>query len=221
MDRRGLVIFDLDGTLFRAEAVTVPAVIRSFQARGLTPPPESKIRRFIGRPTREFHAWLDEVSPPGVGAEIARDVDRMEIELVPEAGGLFPGVHEALGALRKFVARMAVCTNGPRPYVEAVIGAYDLAPYFDAVRFLRQDGDDKIGMVRELLERFRERPGVVVGDRADDIEAAHRNGLAAVAVSYGLGEAAELAAADAIADSPARLPGLVSKLMARGRGTDD
>ncbi len=220
MDRRGLVIFDLDGTLFRADAVTVPAVIMSFETRDLTPPPESKIRYFIGRPMPEFHAWLDEVSPPGIGPEIARDVDRTEIELVPEAGDLFPGVLDVLITLRESVARMAVCTNGPRPYVEAVIKAYNLAPYFDAIRFLQHDGDDKIGMVRELLERFDERPGIVVGDRPDDIEAAHRNGLAAIAVSYGLGTPGELAAADAVADSPTDLPGLVSKLIEERRGRD-
>ena len=39
MPKRGLLIFDLDGTLFQAHKVTVPATQRSFQDQGLPAPP--------------------------------------------------------------------------------------------------------------------------------------------------------------------------------------
>ena len=54
MVRRGLLIFDLDGPLFKPETVTIPAVQHAFRDRGLPIPPLEKIRSFFGRPTREF-----------------------------------------------------------------------------------------------------------------------------------------------------------------------
>jgi len=211
---RGLVIFDLDGTLFRAESVTVPAVRRAFGMRGLPEPSDEEIRCFIGRPTPELHAWISSQCPADMGEEVARDVDRFEIELVTEAGELYPGALEALHELRASVAQMAICTNGPRPYVQAVLGGYSLARFFDAVRLLESDDDRKPGMVRDLLARLSARPAVVVGDRGDDVAAAHRNGLPAVAAMYGVGSREELAAADALAASPSELPRLVTELLA-------
>jgi phosphoglycolate phosphatase len=215
MGRRGLVIFDCDGTLFRADAVTVPAVELAFREHGLGVPLREEITQFIGRPLDEFRAWLDEVCPPGVGGQVAEAVDRVERELVVETGELYPGVPEALGELRASVDRMAICTNGPKAYVEAVVAACDLGRFFDAIRHHRADGDTKTGMVRELLALFPNRPALVIGDRPEDIEAAHANGLPAIAVAYGMGRPEELARAEAVARSPADLPRLVHDLMDR------
>ncbi len=212
-ETRGLVIFDLDGTLFRAESVTVPAVKRAFGMRGLPEPGDEAIRFFIGRPTPELHAWISSQCPAGTGAEVAADVDRIEIELVTQAGELYPGALEALRELRASVSQMAVCTNGPRPYVQAVLDAYSLARFFDAVRLLESDGDRKPAMVRDLLARLSARPAVVVGDRGDDVAAACANGLRAVGVTYGVGSRQELAAADALAESASELPRLVLALL--------
>lgn len=209
MGKRGLVIFDLDGTLFRAEAVTVPAVRMAFRERGVPVPPEDQIRRFIGRPSSEFHAWVREICPPGVGAELARAVDNIEVELLSEMGELYPNIPEVLATLRASVAQMAICTSGSREYVEAVVAAYDLGRFFDAVRFRQSRHDDKVSMVGDLLGQLEARPAIVIGDRTDDIEAAHRNDLPAIAVAYGMGDVQALASAEALAESPSDLAPLV------------
>jgi len=221
MNRNGLAIFDLDGTLFRADAVTVPAVRRTFEAHGLRPPPEEDIRSFIGRPTPELHAWLASLAPAGLGARVAGEVDRAEIALVAEAGALYPGVREALESIRARAAGMAICTNGPRPYVDAVVDGFGLRPFFDVVRHLEGPGEGKPDMVRELLDRMPARPAVMVGDRPVDLEAARANGLPAIGVTYGMCRAEELSAAQALAGSARELPGLVSRFIAapEGRGT--
>lgn len=208
-DRRGLAIFDLDGTLFRADGVTVPAVVTTFERHGLSPPPDDEIRGFIGRPTPELHAWLLSLCPPELGDRVVREVDAGEIEFVRQVGALYPGVPEALAAIRGTTHAMAICTNGPPAYVDVVIDSFGLRPAFDAVRCLESDGETKARMVADLLARLPARPAVMVGDRPVDIEAAHANGLPALAVTYGMCRPEELAAADALAHSPAELPALV------------
>jgi phosphoglycolate phosphatase-like HAD superfamily hydrolase len=215
MSKTGLVVFDLDGTLFPADVATVPAVVRSFRARGLEPPPEDGIRYFIGKPTPLFHAWLAQQAPDGLGAEIAADVDRFEIEAVRGHGRLYDGAQEALAELRAVVARLAVCTNGPAPYVAAVVERCGLAPVFDAIRFLRAGDEGKGQMLGDLLRRLDARPAVMVGDRRDDVLAAGENGIASVAVTYGVGTTEELAGADAVVHAPAEIPGAVLALLAR------
>jgi phosphoglycolate phosphatase len=215
MKRSGLVIFDIDGTLFRTETVTVPAVERTFLDLGLAPPPEEEIFSFFGRPVEEFHEWLRSLAPDAFRGEVVAAVDRTELELVSETGELYRGVREVLTTLRASVAEFAICSNGRSDYVERVIRAQDLGRYFNRVRHRRSDADTKPSMVAELLAELTARPAIVVGDRHDDIEAAHENGILAIAARYGYGSPEELAGADAAAETPSELPGLVAALMNR------
>ena len=213
MQTGGMVILDLDGTVFRADAVTVPAVKRAFKAHGVPVPSREEIRRHIGKPAEEFSGWLSALCPEGVGAEVAAAVARGEIELAAQMDGLYPGIREALEELRADVRHMAICSNGSEDYVEAVLATYELRRHFDALR-CRQAGDtDKAGMVRDLLEQLGGRPAIFIGDRIDDIWAAHRNGLPAIAAAYGYGSAEEHGRAEATAASPAELPELARRLL--------
>ncbi len=213
MAREGLLIFDLDGTLFRTGPVTVGAARRSLAAFAVTPPEEDEITSFIGKPAEEMYVLLRSLVPADQASLICETFDRLELELVPTIGAPFPGILEALAELRGRAAHMAICTNGGRTYVDRVMGAHDLGRYFDAVRFREAATDSKPSMVHELLGRFAGRPALVVGDRGDDVKAAHRNGIKAVAAAYGYGSAAELAQADATADSAWEIPRAVELLL--------
>lgn len=215
MDNGGLVIFDLDGTLFQGADATILAVQKAFREMGLTQPDQREVRLLVGKPSSDLHAWLRSHCQPEQAPQLVAAVDRYELAFVADGVELYPGVLEALAQIRAFVRQMAICTNGPRPYVERVINTHGLRPFFDRVRYRRSSNDIKVSMVRELLEQLNARPAVVVGDRRDDIEAAHRNGLAAVAVTYGYGSAEELTMADAAAKSPSELPGLIRLLFGR------
>ena len=169
--------------------------------------------RFIGCPSADFYAWLRTLCPPAVATAFVAAVDGAELRLIAEAGRLYPHVHVVLTELRAAVGRLALCTNGRREYVETVLRAYDLAPFFAAVRHRQVETDTKPGMVRGLLTQLPDRPAIMIGDRRMDIAAAHRNDLLAIGVTYGYGSAQELAAADAQAAAPAELPALVRRLL--------
>ena len=213
MHRRGLVIFDLDGTLFRTDTVSIPAVQSALRAAGFAAPSAAVIRSFFGRPPQDFYDWAY-ATYPGMTAKVLRSVDEWELRLVREQGALYPGVEEALNELRAAHRRLAICSNGPGAYVQQVVEAQRLAPYFEAIRWLGDGDTGKPAMVRELLERLRiaGEPVAVVGDRWDDMAAARENSILAIACVYGFGSPAELAGADATAAAPAELPGIVARL---------
>jgi len=212
MPKRGLLIFDLDGTLFQVDRVSIPAVQRAMKEGGFTPPAREEIQQFFGRPDPEFHAWLRE-RHDGIPEAVIAAIPAWELRLIPETGALYPGVLEALAELRAIAAHMAICSNGYGSYVEAVVGSQGLAPFFDAVRW-REEGDGgKVEMVAELLARFPSRPAVVIGDRRDDITAAHANGALAVACRYGFGKPEELAAADAAVSGPSEWRRVIEQVL--------
>jgi phosphoglycolate phosphatase-like HAD superfamily hydrolase len=115
-------------------------------------------------------------------------------------------VPEVLRALRAQATALAICTNGPKPYVDAVLDRHGLRPFFDAVRHLEKEDDTKPSMVRDLL------------DRPVDLEAAHANGLRAIGVTWGMCTPDELSAADALAHAPSELPALIAQFIGTSAG---
>jgi phosphoglycolate phosphatase len=211
MDNRGLIIFDLDGTLFKSHIVWIPAVQFGFQCQGLKVPDDKMICSFIGKPASEFHKWIHSLYPDSA-TDLVTIVERRELELIPD-GELYSGFPDILIELHSSGAQMAICTNGAQEYVERVIGVHNLGLFFDKVRFRQSAKDNKPAMVRELLDALESRPAIVIGDLPDDIDAAHQNNLKAIAASYGYGTTHELQKADLVAESPQHLLELVYLLL--------
>jgi len=211
---RGLVIFDIDGTLFQTDTATIPAVQQSFTAFGLEPPAFEEVTAFMGRPDGEIHAWLER----RVGErwrDLARVMADAEMEMVSVTGRLYAGVPELLAALRPRAEQLGICSNGPEDYVTTVLAAKDLARFFDAVRWRQQGDATKTEMVRDLLNALRARPAVLVGDRHDDVEAAHANGIPVIGAAYGYGRAGELDEADLRTTSADQLLSAIDELLRR------
>ncbi|MBN1425670.1 HAD hydrolase-like protein [Candidatus Fermentibacteria bacterium] len=208
-----LLIFDLDGTLFQSETVTVPAVRQSFHGIGLAAPPDTAIHDFFGRPHADFQVWLRSLIPSAQADTLLASVDRRELELVGLEGRLYPGVPEMLLTLRARVNRMAICTNGEREYVNRVVEAQDLGRYFDVLRHRQTDTDTKTTMVKELLARFRPEAAVMIGDRWDDVASARGNAILSVGAGYGYGGTKELLETDAIVETPHQLPEVIDRLL--------
>jgi phosphoglycolate phosphatase-like HAD superfamily hydrolase len=216
LSNRGLLIFDLDGTLFRTETAIVPAVRGAFEKFGLPRPQAEEVTGLIGAPYGGFYAWLEQRAAPGMMHRLADEIGRRELALVVEEGQLYPGVREVLQRMRSAMAQMALCSNGPEVYVRTVVDGHGITDFFDAVRW-RTEGDvGKAQMVGDLLERLDARPAVVVGDHRDDIDAARENHICAIGATYGYGAVGEIDGADALIDAVDQLPDAISKLL-RGR----
>lgn len=218
--RRGLIIFDLDGTLFCSDAATVPAVQQVFAAYGLPIPSEQEIVHYIGPLEDEFHHWVRSLCPPHLAEEVLAAVLQREHELLSRNARLYDGIDQVLIRLRPIVGAMALCTYASPRYAREVLHRHAIADFFDVIRCRESPADTKYQMIGEVLRHLVPRPAVVVGDRAVDIEAARAHGLAAVGVLYGYGSAEELAGADACVTSPAQLYdtliGLLERVGVRG-----
>ena len=212
MTSPALVIFDIDGTLLQSHLITVPAIQETFADFGLALPPVDDIQATFGLPVEEYEAWMASHASPEQAHELVEVTNRRELELIGEAGQLYPGVLDTLAALRDAGHALATCSNGSVPYVDEALDAHGLRPFFQVCRCIGQGYDGKTAMVRDIMEHLAARPAVVVGDREGDIRGAHANGALAIAAAYGFGPPEELEDADAsvrgaeeIVDAVARL----------------
>jgi phosphoglycolate phosphatase-like HAD superfamily hydrolase len=210
-----LVIFDLDGTLFQTQRVTIPAVQQTFASNGLPAPDADEIGSYIGRPPREYYEWLAKYCSPKQSDRIIAETDRRELELVGEVGCLFPGVPEMLADLRASGFHLAMSSNAPDSYFEIVLDTQNLRSWFDPAYCRGARFSSKNEIVGTILRERPARSFAVVGDRNDDIESAHAHGGFAVAVTYGFGTKKELADADKVVDSPGAIADAVKSLLAR------
>ena len=208
-----LIIFDIDGTLLETERVTVPAVQRTFAAHDLTVPDRDTICGFFGKPVKTYEAWLAEQCPPGMAPQIVAETNALELRLIGGEGRLYDGARAVLEELHaKYV--LAVCSNGPDDYVNEFLDAHGVRPLLAAVRARGTFYGSKTEMIAEIKGLNLGRPVIVVGDRHDDIEAAHANGALAIGAAYGFGGGHELAGADAHIGEIRELPAVIGRLLA-------
>lgn len=212
-----LVIFDIDGTLMQTTLVTVPAVQRAFAAHGLAQPGREEICAFFGQPVEAYESWLAAQCPPGKADAIVADTNALELRLIGEEGRLYPGTRETLDALRENGYMLAISSNAPDAYVNEFLSAHRLHDYFPVAyaRDTRYSGKEE--MAGLILETVRPRAFAVVGDRADDIAAAHAWGGFGVAARYGFGNEAEWRGADAVIDAVTQAPACIERLFAGRR----
>lgn len=74
MSAIGLLIFDLNGTLFRTESVTVPSVQSSFTDYGLPAPSRDSVLPLIGTPLDNLRSWAHERSPEELAAGLFAEI---------------------------------------------------------------------------------------------------------------------------------------------------
>jgi len=192
-----LIIFDVDGTLFETQYVTVPAVQQAFAGFGLPVPSESGICSFFGKPVEAYETWLERQCPSGLAAAVVERANALELRFIGELGRLYPGVREGLVRLKEAGYILAVCSNGPDSYVHEVVRAHGLVCFFSDVCARGVRYGNKEEMVGVLQSRLRPKRFVLVGDRREDIEAAHAHQGVAIAATYGFGAPEEWRDADA------------------------
>ena len=200
-----LLIFDLDGTIFQAKPVVLRADWGLLRELGAPWIDESALFRNAGR---GVDTLLRNILPADVDLAAAR---ARYIEIVREAildiGELFPGVREALELLYAQGHALVVCSNSPEEYVKLVLEHTGISGLF--ARYLSSEAyTSKAEAIRELLGET----AVVIGDTHGDVEAAHENGLPAIAAAYGYGNREMLAAADYLAETPEDIANCVATL---------
>lgn len=192
------VLFDLDGTLTDPQEGITACVQHALAAFGISEPAD-QLTHFIGPPLHrsfmECYGFTD--------AE-ATEAVRVYRERFGTLGifenRVYEGVPELLEKLSDAGVVTGVATSKPEPYAVRILEHFDLARHFDVVTGSNMDSSrtDKGDVIHEALTRLGQpskREVVMVGDRKHDVEGARREGIDAIAVTWGYAPEGELEAA--------------------------
>ena len=205
-------IFDLDGTLWDATTVALPA-FRSVLARLQLPPvPDSRLASALGYPLPEIWGIL----LPPEELHRAGDADKLMEETEAELlscgqGQPFPQVLDTLTLIRQRGYLTFICSNCQPNYLKFTPDRLGLSHLFDGSYCAGQfQGLTKVDIVRLIKARHGVTRGFMIGDRFHDVEAGLANGLTTVGCLFGTGTRAELERADHLITNFGELEALVT-----------
>src|SRR5512137_2582314 len=107
-----LLIFDLDGTLYRTESSFVRTMRSVYATHRLPYPGDGAILGMVGETFETFLGWLLGQGFDGRRAELQEEIARAEMGAIRDHGELFDGVAETLRELDHRGCLLALCTNG-------------------------------------------------------------------------------------------------------------
>jgi phosphoglycolate phosphatase len=193
------LLFDLDGTLTDSFVGISRCINHALADLGRDPAPEPRLRGMVGAPLTAIFATLlasDEAAllDRAVAAYRVRYDARGILE-----NRVFPGIPEALQAFRESGHVLQIVTAKPAVSARRVVEHFALDGYFEAIHGpeLTDPSCNKATLVLHALE-VADCPAahaVMVGDRAEDINAARTHGVRSVGAGWGYGSRAELTAA--------------------------
>lgn len=217
-----LIVFDLDGTLVDSAPDLAYAADAMLAQLGLPARGVEAVRGWIGNgvPMLVKRALTGAMWPEG---EPERFDEALGIFMqvygdhVCERGGLFPGVLEGIAELKHQGYKLAVLTNKHSRFTIPLLEQLGVAAYMDYIgcgdQFDKHKPDPE--PLLKTAERFGVRPEhcLMVGDSANDVQAARAAGYGILVVPYGYRscERAEDLGADGVIDSIAQLPALLRR----------
>jgi phosphoglycolate phosphatase len=207
-----VVCLDLDGCLVDSRAAITTCLNVGLEAVGVPPRPPIELHPLIGPPLLEsYQTLLAEAGHDPVDADrciAAYRAAYREVSLTHTT--IVPGIPEMLAALGGD-RTLAVVTSKPTAFATPIVEALGLAPAFAAVHGPALDElrePKAVTLARALAEIASRVPTsrtAMVGDRHHDVDAGRACGTRTVGVTWGIGDAVELAAADVVVAEPAEL----------------
>ena len=206
--RYSTALFDLDGTLTDSAEGILNSARYALEQMKWDIPSDDVFSSFLGPPLvvsfRDICGMTDEQSKEATKIFRTRYTDIGLFENRP-----YDGVKDMLGRLKSAGVCLATATSKPEDYAVRILKKFGLIEYFDFIGAATFDETrhDKIAVLGYTLDKLGitdKSKVIMVGDRSNDIEGAHRFGLKCIAVRYGYGNDEEFRAygADFVADTP-------------------
>ncbi|MHA7262356.1 HAD hydrolase-like protein [Arthrobacter sp. TMN-37] len=203
---QALVLFDLDGTVIDPAGAITGGIGQALRDHGLPVPDRRRLQSMVGpalvTSLRRIAGVPDHLIDPVMGAYRAgyRSVGMAQSRP-------YPGMVDAVRALRADGVRVAIATQKPEWLAEELLSTQGLAGLFDSVHGAPRDEraaaalQGKSTIIAAALAAHAGRYGsaIMVGDRSHDVLGAADNGLGCVGVSWGFAVPGELAEAGALA----------------------
>ena len=209
------LLFDLDGTLTDNYCGIAASIRYALEWLDAPIPDDATLRSCVGPPLRETFARLLETNGE---ARIERAIGYYR-ERFADIGWrenvAYDGIVDLLPGLVAQRQRLFLCTAKPEIFARRIVEHFGFAPYFLGIYGADLAGvfDDKAKLLRSLLtaEGLDANETVMIGDRGNDVRAAHANDVCAIGVLWGYGSRQELANADALAVDPQDLGRLLKR----------
>ena len=203
------LLFDLDGTLTDNYAGIAASIVHALARLDRPAPDAATLRACVGPPLRaSFARLLDTTTPEVIERAIGHYRERYA-DVGWRENVAYDGAGEALATLHANGARMFLCTAKPAVFATRIVRHFGFDAHLHGVYGADLGGtlDDKATLLAHLFacEHFDPRTATMIGDRANDIRAAHAHGARAVGVLWGYGSREELADAEALVATPAEL----------------
>ena len=216
-NKKGILFFDLDGTVADSGTGILAAMNHVLEARHLQPLTSEDLTHFVGPPLSVSFPIV--FAPRGVPADemnlfIAEYRENYSATHLPHTP-LNPGMGDALVELKK-TWRLAIVTSKPEPQALIAIQATGMRHYFDIVVGPHDDSEiPKAQLLERALREMNELHGELppltscwmIGDRHHDVDAGVEVGTHTAGVLWGFGSREELssAGATAVVETPQEL----------------
>lgn len=192
------LLWDLDGTLTASAPGIINCVKYALDFFGINETDEAKLNLFIGPPLTESFMNIYGFSKEKALQALLKYQERYTEKGMYE-NSLFDGVKETLAALKAKGKHLIVATAKPEMYMTPILKNYGIADYFEFAggADLKSGRDSKSQVIEYVikkcsLEEARANGKVLmIGDRSNDIEGAHKNNLPCCACLWGYGSMEE------------------------------
>ncbi len=206
------IIFDFDGTLFRTETVDISAINMSLEKFGCKTLDEEEILSYIGLPMNKISENCLKSKDRETIEKFSKQVIENELLLIPRFSKMYPFAISLLDILVQKGHKLAICSNGGKRYILKLIDHFDIAKYFETIRYKRY-GFSKHRAAKIVNAGFKnERSTIFVGDRKEDMDVAKDNGFISIGMRHGFAAKNELDGADYIAKDLKELNEIINDL---------
>ena len=192
--RHAVLVFDLDGTLSDPLEGIGRSINHALRAHGHAERPLAELAPCVGPPLDETFAALTGRDDRDHLAALVASYRERYAEIGYAENTLYDGIPDLLRALCARGATLGLCTSKRVDFAEQILALFGLREHFAFVNG-GEIGVHKWQQLAGLRAAGRvDGDTVMIGDRAVDLTAAHRNGLHACGVRWGFGSLAELEA---------------------------
>jgi phosphoglycolate phosphatase len=187
-----VILFDLDGTLSDPLEGIARSINFALVHFGYDPLESGEVAAFVGPPIDQTLSRITGLTSERKLSDLVAKYRERYAEFGYAENVLYPGVRDALATLSDAGILMAICTSKRKDFAEQILEMFKLRHHFSFVDG-GEIGVEKWQQVGALRSQGKvSDASVLVGDRAVDLMAAHRNSLIAGGVLWGYGSYAEL-----------------------------
>lgn len=189
-----LILFDLDGTLSDPQVGITRSINHALRAHGHGERSVAELLPCIGPPLDESFRVLTGCDDEAHIHALVHSYRERYGEVGYAENEIYPEVADTLAALAASGATLGLCTSKRADFAELILQLFGLRQHFGLVSG-GAIGLQKWQQMAALKTAGQVPPdALMIGDRAVDLIAAHRNGLRSGAVMWGHGSRAELMA---------------------------